>query len=297
MTAPGTHDGPTHLRPLPHALACARLGWLTFPVLPRDKRPDGQLAPHGCKDASCDPDQLHDWFADRPGHNLGLSCGPSGLVVVDVDPRNGGLESMGLLTSTHGQLPVTVTAETGGGGYHFLFSAPRDDDGHPVRLRPQLAPGIDLKGAGGYIVIAPSLHPSGHRYQWSPVGRPSQRRPAELPAWVLDLARVPDAVPVAPRPPSPRGGAAPVDRASRYLARLDASVSGAGGHQALWTAAHALVVGFALSEADALGLLAAEFNPRCQPPWSLDALRHKVTSAARQTRTAAGWLLDAPRRR
>lgn len=84
-------------------------------------------------------------------------------------------------------------------------------------------------------------------------------------------------------------------RAAAYLARIDGAVAGAGGHQQAWAAALAVVRGFDLDEVDAYNLLARDFNPRCDPPWSERELRHKVETAARAGRAERGWLLNAER--
>ncbi len=87
------------------------------------------------------------------------------------------------------------------------------------------------------------------------------------------------------------GGADAVERASRYLAAVDAAVSGQGGHGALWRAALAMVRGFELSPAQALGLLLAEYNPRCQPPWHPRDVERKVSEAT-QASSQSGYLLE-----
>jgi hypothetical protein len=87
-----------------------------------------------------------------------------------------------------------------------------------------------------------------------------------------------------------------VDRARRYVAAMDPSVSGSGGHNAAFAAASALVHGFALSEEDALAVLRSEFNPRCSPAWSEGELKHKVRSAmANPGDKARGYLAGADR--
>lgn len=84
-------------------------------------------------------------------------------------------------------------------------------------------------------------------------------------------------------------------RALRYLEKLPASISGSGGHGALWTAALALVRGFRITPARALQMLKTEFNPRCQPPWSERELRHKVEGAEQDATTEYGYLADRVR--
>lgn len=69
-----------------------------------------------------------------------------------------------------------------------------------------------------------------------------------------------------------------MDRARAYVARMDAAVSGGGGHDATFRVACVLVEGFSLSFADAMEVM-REYNSRCAPPWSEHELEHKVRSA------------------
>jgi hypothetical protein len=78
----------------------------------------------------------------------------------------------------------------------------------------------------------------------------------------------------APRPER-AAGADVVERARRYGARLPASVSGAGGHGALWEFTLATYRGFALERAQARQL-AQEFSDRCQPAWGDREIEHKL---------------------
>ncbi len=96
---------------------------------------------------------------------------PDRVFVVDVDPRNGGTETMAaLLTSNH--LPTTRTVRTGSGGTHYYYSLPDDRD-----LRGKLGLGVDIKKPGrGYVLVPPT---PGYTYVRG--GRPS---PA--PEWLLD---------------------------------------------------------------------------------------------------------------
>jgi hypothetical protein len=64
---------------------------------------------------------------------------------------------------THGPIGETVEASTGGGGRHLYFAHP----GEMLHNRVGLAPGVDLRGDGGYVVAPPSVHPSGTPYGWA----------------------------------------------------------------------------------------------------------------------------------
>jgi replicative DNA helicase len=95
---------------------------------------------------------------------------------------------------------------------------------------------------------------------------------------------------------APTGG--PMDaeeRARRYIAKMPASISGAGGHMACWEAALYLARGFALSEERTLAILRDDFNPRCEPAWSERELEHKAKNAFNSERLPLGFLLNDSR--
>jgi hypothetical protein len=157
----------------------AEHGFPVFPCKPRGKEP---LTGHGFKDATTDQKLIAAWWQKWPCANIAIPTGAaSGLLGVDIDPRNGGDKSLHELEAEHGPLPDTAKQNTGGGGLHIIFRHP----GGPVPKA--LAPGIDLKGEGGYIVVPPSIHPSGKLYQWDGTeGRNALLNPAELPGWLRE---------------------------------------------------------------------------------------------------------------
>ena len=126
-------------------------------------------------------EQLSEWFARWPRANLAVVTGEiSGIVVVDIDPKHGGTDALATLEARHGKLPDTVESITGGGGRHIYFAHP----GRDVRNRAGLAPGIDLRGDGGCIIVPPSVHPSGNSYEWKPGHAPGQIDLAVFPVWL-----------------------------------------------------------------------------------------------------------------
>lgn len=154
-------------------------GWSVIPIREREKRPAIAWKPFQRKCAS--EDTVHDWFSRAPDSNVGIVTGAlSGLVVLDVDPRHGGEESLRKLEREYGALPDTMESVTGGGGRHLYFSHP----GGAVHNRTNIEPGIDLRGDGGCIVAPPSVHPSGNRYRWKKDHAPGDIRPAPLPEWL-----------------------------------------------------------------------------------------------------------------
>lgn len=110
---------------------------------------------NGHKDATTDPERIRRWWRLWPEANIGIPTGErTGLLVLDEDPRHGGDESMNLLTKTHGDLPRTKTTRTGGGGRQIFFIYP---PGYVIRnATNNPAPGLDIRGEGGYIVAPPS---------------------------------------------------------------------------------------------------------------------------------------------
>lgn len=98
-----------------------------------------------------------------------------------------------------------------------------------------------------------------------------------------------------PRKTQP-GEASKVKRASAYLARMPASVSGQNGHGALWSAAFQLVKGFGLDPADAHALLMREYNPRCQPEWSEKEIARKVRQVVQRSQEPGGFIRDRERK-
>ena len=253
------------------------------------KHPVASLVPHGAHDASSDDAIVSRWWARMPTANVGLATGPvsgPGIMVIDVDPRNSGDESMRRLVTEHGRLPPTVTAATGGGGWHLLFRFQL-----VARVHGKLAAGVDVKAAGGYIVAPPSIHASGRRYRWLTGRAPGEIRVADPPQWLADLlCAAPSPEPVQ----MPAGSGQPLDvveRARRYAARCSPAISGSGGHTATFAVAQALVRGFELSEAQALEILLTEFNPRCLPPWTRRELAHKVRQAASRGHMPPGSIL------
>ena len=127
-------------------------------------------------------EQIGRWWRRWPAANLGIVTGRvSGIAVLDIDPRNGGEQSLAAALSGHGPLPVTPEVRTGGGGRHLWFSLPPGPV--PSAL---LAPGLDLKAEGGMIVAPPSLHVSGRRYAWANDFDAVALAP--LPGWIADRA-------------------------------------------------------------------------------------------------------------
>jgi len=91
----------------------------------------------------------------------------------------------------------------------------------------------------------------------------------------------------------PSGGVDVIERARRYVEKMEASVAGQRGHDRAFAAAMVLVEGFGLSVGQAMPLM-EEFNSRCSPPWSPRELDHKLRSAdSKADPSKRGWKLRA----
>ncbi|MFF2381306.1 bifunctional DNA primase/polymerase [Streptomyces sp. NPDC058108] len=241
----------THL--LNAALTAADRGWHVFPLRPGTKRP----ALHG--EASCtrtgicesghrkweqrattDPDRIRATWSRGP-FNVGIATGPSGLLVVDVDvPKDnsnkgapdGAATFRALCERTGHAVPTTYRTRTASGGSHLYFTAPAG-----VRLANTagtIAPLVDTRAWGGYVVAAGSTTPTG------PYEALSDSLATSVPSWLLSILK-----------PAPRAVQAPsgvvAGQSRRYadvaLANETRNVSGAqhGSREArLFRAARAL---------------------------------------------------------
>ena len=161
------------------ALFYASLGWLVLPLYSflgngagcscnnLSCRSPGKhpRTAHGVRDASKDPQQVRAWWREWPDANIGIATGAtSGIVVLDIDPRNGGDESYAKLQE---ELPGAFTqllkVRSGSNGTHLYYQHP----GGNVPCRTKVLPGIDIRSDGGHVVAPPSRHASGNRYRFA----------------------------------------------------------------------------------------------------------------------------------
>jgi hypothetical protein len=121
---------------------------------------DEQTLEHGLKDATVDPELITYWNRLWPDANIGIvTGGESGFFVVDVDTRNNGIDNWNDIVDQNGGYPDTVESITGSGVRHILFRYP---SGHKIKSDSNvLAPGVDIKGDGGYFIASPSINANG----------------------------------------------------------------------------------------------------------------------------------------
>lgn len=183
------------------AIAYARRGWPVFPVAERGKKPRIPAAHpkgdplrvkchgacgregHGFYDATTDLTKIQQWWTRWPDANIGLRTGVA-FDVLDIDGPTG-------LASLHTSAPyggkdrfasiVGPTVLTGGGGHHILVAVT------DLRDKAGFIPNCDFRGAGGYVVAAGSVHPSGERYTWLEGYGPGEQSIKPAPTWLIEL--------------------------------------------------------------------------------------------------------------
>ena len=229
---------------LAHALAFARKGYgvfpVTWPILHRGrsicccgadlrghpctapaKHPYVRLAPNGVHSATTNEHQILEWFNDVPDANLGVHA--DGLIVIDIDTRDGGDESWRALEAEHGEVPPTWRVITGSKGEHVYFKCPPGVTVKNIVAKqlkdPPLGPGVDIRTTGGYLVAPPSRHMCGGVYDWSVDHHPQDVPLAPAPEWLVE--RLNGRAPAAEHPEanSVRGLAA-THQAGARLSRL-----------------------------------------------------------------------------
>ncbi|MBO6724290.1 MAG: AAA family ATPase [Rhizobiaceae bacterium] len=264
---------------LAHALALARKGFKVFPLSPNSKAPPKDFA---WKDvATTDTAQISDWWQREPFYNIGVACG-NGLLVVDVDVKNGkpGLASLDLLEVAG--LPQSFRVKTPSGGRHIYVNVE-----HDYRNRVDLPgfEGIDLKSTGGYVVgpgsefdgrkyeiIGGEIEPAGGAFEDFLQRIAPRRRKATVASPLLELD-LPEYV----------------KRAEHYLReQAPEAIEGEGGDETTYRIA-ARLRDFGISEPTALELLLDHWNEqKARPPWMPDELSLKVENAFRYGTRAWG---------
>jgi hypothetical protein len=281
------------------AISYAARGWLVIPCRPNTKLPQTS---HGVKDATTNEATIRAWWTRWPNANIALACGKnSGVYVVDIDVSDedveAGIKAVDGWASLEkmGSLPETMMQKSPRGGGHFFFKTDT-----PPRNQNGFKPGIDIRGDGYYVMLAPSIHPNGKAYEWLENYGPDQVELADFPAFMRPedkKASMPwDKSPVtqAVRPSS----TPTIERASLYLAECEGATQGQSGHDSLLKAASAMVNGFGLDDGTALSLLWSEYNPRCNPPWDrakasdVRDFERKVREAGKSCAKPRGYLLN-----
>jgi putative DNA primase/helicase len=169
--------------------------------------------PNGVHDATTDRKRIKAWLEKWPNANFGIATGHrSGIFVLDVDGKVGEA-SLEALQDRYGRLPKTLTVKTGN-GRHLYF---RCDGARVGNSAGRLGEGIDVRGDGGYVVAAGSVHISGAVYRDVDGRGLEDIEVASRPEWLIDLISAPKSTDsVAVEPTAHQIPAADVDRARAY---------------------------------------------------------------------------------
>jgi hypothetical protein len=154
-------------------------------VYPADTNKKALIRGWNGASAARDPARAERMFAEFPAAQLGIATGPSGLVVIDIDPRNGGEESFRLLCGKVGleAFESCAVALTPSGGRHLYFAS----SGRYRSRAHALGRGIDIVGERGGVLAPPSDR-CGSSYRWSTSAgeEPDLSDLPELPATLAD---------------------------------------------------------------------------------------------------------------
>lgn len=257
---------------LQEALRYAALGYPVFPCVPGGKAP---ATPHGFLDATADVGQIEAWWAARPLANIGMPT--AGLLVVDVDGADNPWPSEDV--DGLDRCPVSMTPR---GGRHYIFRQPAGKSWSNTASR--LAPKVDTRANGGYIVLPPSVV-GGKPYRWAGAFDTVPAALPEPPGWLVariergaDLfAQTPDGpaedgqeadhgAPVAPpcAPAATGGNVIPAGHRNATLARLGGAMRRVG-----------------MSHGEILAALIRANQDRCRPPLKDREVERIAASIAR----------------
>ncbi|MGW1883572.1 bifunctional DNA primase/polymerase [Streptomyces sp. NPDC001970] len=254
---------------LAHALSAAERGLPVIPLsptklpaLPSPHRRDPQpvlcrgecgLPGHGVYDATTDPAGVRALFAATPwATGYGIACGrpPHHLIGIDLDTKNaatGGTDSVTALRQLALQhlftVPETVTVLTPSGGRHLWLSGPPDVV--VPNSASRLAPGIDVRGSGGYLVGPGSVSAHG-AYRLAP--GTADLPPAHCPRALLRLI----APPARPHDPEPSYAGDRAPRGEGLVQFVRAAHEGQRNTRLFWAACRAYENGIGDALADAL---------------------------------------------
>jgi energy-coupling factor transporter ATP-binding protein EcfA2 len=125
--------------------------------------------------ASSDHKQIGKWWTQWPEANIGLACGQSDIIAIDIDPQHEGCLSDLNLPAEETETLINLT---GSGGQHLIYKL---NGLHITNSSKGLPDGIDVRAKGGFVVLPPSNHYSGRAYQWDAANHPTESSPRSLP--------------------------------------------------------------------------------------------------------------------
>lgn len=255
MTAPA----PQLSRLARSALAYAERGWHVFPLQVREKLPlikggGGFLA------ATSDADTVKSWWRGQPNANIGLWPGQSGLLIIDLDGPEG--EETGRQLGLLSEPTLQVVTGRQDGGRHLYFKRPD----FPVS-NAAIGKKIDVRCDAGYVILPPSVHPSGRKYEW--LGKADEIH--DLPPQVVELLRRAQTQSV-----TALGGTT----SAKDIALEPEIASGERNNSLTRYAGRLLAKG--ISDEETLALVSALNQAKCKPPLPQHEINALVAGIARR---------------
>ena len=241
------------------ALAMAAKGFRVFPCKPNAKEP----ACYWQQDATTDPAVIREWSQDM---NYGVAMDAEHFVL-DLDCKGdaNGRDALGRLQIDYDAMPATLTVRTPSGGEHLYLTG-----NAPNSVRKKTLGGaIDVRGDGGYV-LGPGSMIDGKPYELT-----ENHEIAVAPDWLLKLAAKATVQPAKRDPNVELDTPGEISRVRSYLLSLveqgDVAIAHCGGDDRTYKLFNAILDH--VSEDIAYDLIAKEWNPACDPPWSDDELR------------------------
>lgn len=266
------------------ALKLASQGFHVFPLAPNTK--DKPLIKGYPTDASTDSSTIKKWWDETPTANIAISTSKfkedEALFVIDVDnkgDKDGDSELIKLELEGY-EFPPTFEQTTPTGGRHLVYRVPK-----PLKQGVNvLAPGLDTRSKGGYIVAVGSSI-DGKFY------RAANKDVAPAPEWVEEKIKVATKE-VTPKEVLPVDEELAAERVIYYLENeAPLAVEGDGGDATTFKVA-AKCKDLGVNAATCLNLLMSHWNERNSPPWIMNDLMIKVNNAYRYGEKPQG--ADAP---
>lgn len=228
----------------------ANHGWSILPVKPDEKRPYMQNWLQYTKERAGEQ-VLSGWFTHLSGAGVGVVTGKiSGILVLDVESH-----CPQPIEEILRKYPTNMVSRTGSGGYHLFYQYPSNKG--RVSNRVRLFDGVDLRADGGFIVLPPTKHPSGGKYEWVNKGMPSV-----FPSSILEVEG---------QPTNPAGEA--------WISELLRGVTEGGRNDAA-----ARLAGYFFKKGisyDIIESLLMEWNERNDPPLPTGEIRTTIKSIQR----------------
>lgn len=259
--------------------------WPVCPAIPGTKLPriktgtDHANGPHMARSV----DQIRDWHRRGMLEAIGMPSGEaSGVVVIDCDRKHDGEALLAELEEALGSLPKTRTVRTQSGGLHVYCAHPGDGvrvrtgagDKSPLGHLLGGRSGVDVRADGGWVMLPPSCG-----YKW--IADDDEPLPSLPQSWLTAIQGAVEVPTVSESRPmvSEISEGRRIESARHYLAKMPPSIAGSGGDNALWFAICHVMHKFDLDDASVRWLIVSDFNPRCDPQWSLKRIDYKISEA------------------